>query len=153
MFNIDINKDVVRRVLQKYQKYSPGNCDGPSWLAFLANMKDSLWSIDLFRCESISLQTYWVMVIMDQFSRRIIGFATHAGNLNGIAFAACLIASFQNNHCLYFYRLIMMHYFNINAGRPIFGYLVSKKLKLFPISQCRIRLLKDLSKAFVMIYL
>jgi len=84
MFNIDINKDVVRRVLQKYYKYSPDNCDGPSWLAFLANMKDSLWSIDLFRCESISLKSHWVMVVMDQFTRRIVGFSTHAGDLNGI---------------------------------------------------------------------
>src|SRR5262249_6282432 len=28
---------------------------------------------------------HWVMVVMDQFTRRIIGFSTHVGDLNGIA--------------------------------------------------------------------
>ena len=37
-------------------------------------MKDSLWSVDLFRCESIVLRSHWVMVVMDVFTRRIIGF-------------------------------------------------------------------------------
>jgi putative transposase len=36
-------------------------------------MKDSLWSVDLFRCESILLRSHWVMV-MDVFTRRIVGF-------------------------------------------------------------------------------
>lgn len=85
MFDIDVDKDVVRRVLQKNQKHYPSNNGGPSWLAFLANMKDSLWSIDLFRCESISLKSHWIMVVMDQFTRRIIGFSAHAGDLNGVA--------------------------------------------------------------------
>ena len=84
MFNINIDKDVVRRILQKYKKHYPSNNGGPSWLAFLANMKDSLWSIDFFRCESISLKSHWVMVVMDQFTRRIVGFSTHSGDLNGI---------------------------------------------------------------------
>src|SRR5580704_2264895 len=48
-------------------------------------MKDSLWSIDLFRCESILLKSHWVMVLMDQYSRRIIGFAVHPGTLDGIS--------------------------------------------------------------------
>jgi hypothetical protein len=36
-------------------------------------MKDSLWSVDLFRCESILLRSHWVMVVMDVFTRRIPG--------------------------------------------------------------------------------
>lgn len=48
-------------------------------------MKDSLWSVDLFRSESILLKTHWVMVLMDQHTRQIIGFAVHQGDLNGIA--------------------------------------------------------------------
>ena len=48
-------------------------------------MKDSLWSIDLFRCESAALRTYWVLVVMDQFTRRIIGFGIHNGIGNGTA--------------------------------------------------------------------
>jgi putative transposase len=42
-----------------------------------------LWSIDLFRCESLSLGTHWVLVVMDEFTRRIIGFGTHRGTVDG----------------------------------------------------------------------
>jgi putative transposase len=47
--------------------------------------KDSLWSVDLFRAESITLKTHWIMVVMDQYTRRIIGFAFHAGHVDGPA--------------------------------------------------------------------
>lgn len=47
---------------------------GPSWLTVIAHSKDSLWSVDLFRCESILLRSSWVLVVMDVFTRRIIGF-------------------------------------------------------------------------------
>ncbi len=43
-FGIDIDKDVVRRVLAKHYHPEPG--DGPSWLSFIGHMKDSLaWRI------------------------------------------------------------------------------------------------------------
>jgi len=84
-FGIEINKDVVRRVLAKHYKPKPGNTQGPSWLSLLGHSKDSLWSIDLFRCESIKLKSYWVLVVMDQWSRRIIGFGIHQGDVDGIA--------------------------------------------------------------------
>ena len=48
-------------------------------------MKDSLWSVDLFQCESILLKTHWVLLVMDQFTRRIIGFGVHVGDVDGIA--------------------------------------------------------------------
>jgi putative transposase len=70
---IDIDKDIVRRVLAKHYRPEAGT-DGPSWLSFIGHMKDSLWSVDLFRCESILLRSHWVMVVMDVFTRRIIGF-------------------------------------------------------------------------------
>ena len=38
-----------------------------------------------FRCESIALRTHWVLVVMDQYTRRIIGFGIHAGAVNGEA--------------------------------------------------------------------
>src|SRR5262249_44225295 len=41
---------------------------GPSWLSLIGNAKDSLWSLDLFRCESAILRSYWVLVVMDQFT-------------------------------------------------------------------------------------
>src|SRR4029450_10964489 len=48
-------------------------------------MKDSLYSIDLFRCESVALRTYWVLAVMDQYTRRIIGFGIHVGIVDGRA--------------------------------------------------------------------
>jgi putative transposase len=83
-FGTSINKDVVRRILAL--RYHPTSTEGgPSWLTFIGHMKDSLWSLDLFRCESISLQTYWVLVVMDQYTRRIIGFGIQRGVVDGLA--------------------------------------------------------------------
>ena len=52
-------------------------------LTILGHTKDSLWSIDLFRCESLMLKSHWVLVVMDHFTRRIIGFSVHAGDVDG----------------------------------------------------------------------
>ena len=82
-FGIEINKDVVRRVLEKHYRPDPGHTHGPSWLSFLGNLKDNLWSIDLFRCESIALRSHWVLLVMEQWSRQIVGFAVHSGPLDG----------------------------------------------------------------------
>ena len=83
-FNIQIEKDVVRRVLATH--YRPGpDASGPSWLTVLGHAKDSLWSIDLFRCESAILRSHWVLVVMDQYTRRIVGFGIHAGVVDGRA--------------------------------------------------------------------
>jgi len=83
-FGLDLDKDTVRRVLAAHYKPDPGD-RGPSWLTTLGHAKDSLWSIDLFRSESITLKTHWIMVVMDQCTRRIIGFAVHAGDIDGSA--------------------------------------------------------------------
>src|SRR6266853_5224008 len=82
-FNLAIDKDVVRRILAHHHwpRQSPG---GPSWLTFLGHVKESLWSMDLFRCESLTLRTHWVLVVMDQYTRRIIGFGVHAGTVDGV---------------------------------------------------------------------
>lgn len=82
-FGVEIDKDVVRRILVKHYRPDPSLGKGPSWLSFLGHSKDSLWSVDLFRCESIRLRSHWVLVIMDQFTRRLIGFAVHAGDVGG----------------------------------------------------------------------
>jgi hypothetical protein len=75
-FGLDIDKNVVSRVLAKQYRPAPGGT-GPSWLSFIGHTKDSLWSVDLFRCESIVLRSYWVLVVMDQFTRRLVGFGVH----------------------------------------------------------------------------
>jgi putative transposase len=83
-FGIKISCFAVGRILRKYYKSLPSG-GGPSWLTFIGHMQDSLWSVDLFRCESIHLRSHWVMVVIDQFTRRIIGFAVYAGDPHGIA--------------------------------------------------------------------
>ena len=55
-FGIDIDKHVVYRVLSKHYRPAPGGT-GPSWLSFIGHTRDSLWSVDLFRCESIVLRS------------------------------------------------------------------------------------------------
>ena len=45
----------------------------------------SLWSIDLLSCASATLRSHGVLVVMDQFTRRIIGFGVHAGTVDGAA--------------------------------------------------------------------
>jgi hypothetical protein len=72
----------VHRVLSKHFRLAPGGT-GPSWLSFTGHTTDSLWRVDLFRCESIVLRSYWVLVVMDQFTRRLVGVGVHRGPVNG----------------------------------------------------------------------
>jgi putative transposase len=56
-FDLDLDKDTVRRVLATHYRPDP-SARGPSWLSTIGHAKDSLWSrdagpVDLFRCESI----------------------------------------------------------------------------------------------------
>ena len=67
-FGIEINKDVVRRVLAIHSRPKPLT-DGPSWLTVIAQAKDSVWSVDLFRVESVVLRSHWVLLVMDMVSR------------------------------------------------------------------------------------
>ncbi|MCZ2079331.1 MAG: integrase core domain-containing protein [Bryobacterales bacterium] len=83
-FRVEIDKDVVRRVLARHYRPESGG-GGPSWLTFLGNLKDSLWSVDLFRCESLTLRSHWVLLVMDQYTRRIVGCGVHGGVLDGVA--------------------------------------------------------------------
>jgi putative transposase len=83
-FGNPVDKDVVRRILATHYQPKP-DAGGPSWLTFLGHLKDSLWSAELFRCESAVLRTHWILVVMDQYTRRIIGFGLHAGAVDGNA--------------------------------------------------------------------
>jgi len=56
-FGVSIDKDIVRRILATHYRPKPDSC-GPSWLTFLGQIKDSLRSMDLFRCESATLRTH-----------------------------------------------------------------------------------------------
>jgi putative transposase len=83
-FGIPIDRDAVRRILAARYQPRPDSA-GPSWLTVLGHAKDSLWSLDLFRCESAVLHTHWVLVVMDQWTRRIVGFGVHRGVVDGVA--------------------------------------------------------------------
>jgi transposase InsO family protein len=84
-FGVEIDKDVVRRVLANHYRPGHSGSDGPSWLTFFAQTKDSLWCVDLFRVESILLRSHWVMLVMDVFTRRIIGFGAERADIDGIS--------------------------------------------------------------------
>jgi transposase InsO family protein len=84
-FGIELDKDVVRRVLAKHYRPDDSGTDGSSWLTFIAHAKNSLWSADLFRCESILLRSHWVRVVMDVFTRRIVGFGVERAPIDGVS--------------------------------------------------------------------
>ncbi len=50
-----------------------------------AFLPSCLRSVDLFRCESITLNSHWVLVVMDQFTRRLIGFGVQPEVVDGQA--------------------------------------------------------------------
>jgi hypothetical protein len=83
-FGIEIDKDMVRRILSLHYRPASDSA-GPSWLTFLGHTQDRLWSCDLFRCQSATRRTHWVLAVMDQFTRRIIGFGVHPGVVDGMA--------------------------------------------------------------------
>ena len=121
-FGIAISRFAIGRILPKNKHKLPSG-DGPSWLTFIGHIKDSLWPVDLFRCESITLKSHWVMVVIDQFTRRIIGFAVHAGDCDGVAY------------CRMFNEVI--------SGKSLPKYLSSDNdpLFLFHRWQCNLRVL------------
>jgi hypothetical protein len=80
---LEIDKDVVRRVLAKHFRPEP-SADGPSRLTLIAQAKDSLCSVGLFRVESILLGSQWVMLVMDVFSRRTIGLGIVSAWIDGV---------------------------------------------------------------------
>jgi len=96
-FDIPIDKDVVRRILARH--YRPGpDAGGPSWLTFLGHLKNSLWSVDLFRCQSATLRTHWVLVVRDQFTRRILGFGVQAATVDGVALCRMFNRAIRGQH-------------------------------------------------------
>ena len=93
-FGVDVDKNIVRRVLAQHYRPSSGGT-GPSWLSVIGHTADSLWSVDLFRCESLVLRSYWVLVVMDQFTRRLVGLAVHAGAVTSIDLCCMFSAAIQ----------------------------------------------------------
>jgi putative transposase len=93
-FGIEIDKNVVHRVLAKHYRPTSGGT-GPSWLSFIGHTRDSLWSVDLFRCESIVLRSYWVLVVMDQVTRRLVGIGVQCSTVTGAEVCRMFNAAIQ----------------------------------------------------------
>ena len=75
---------MVRRVLATCYRPGAGG-EEPSWPSFVGHAKDGLWSVDLFRVESILLRSHWVMRVMDVATRRIVGFGVEPADIDGIS--------------------------------------------------------------------
>ena len=67
-FGLDVDRNVVYRVLSKHYRPSPGGA-GPSWRSFIGHMADSLWSVATFPYEPILLHSYWVRVVLYHCTR------------------------------------------------------------------------------------
>ena len=80
-----VNSSLLRRVLAQHCRPKRSGPMGRSWLTLFAHAKDSLGSIDLFRCKSILLRSHWVLWVMAVFTRRIVGFGVAKENIDGIS--------------------------------------------------------------------
>ena len=131
-FSIEINKDIVRRILIQHYRPLPGG-DDPSWLTVIGHATDSLWSVDLFRCESILLRSFWVMIVMDVFTRRIIALALPRLISTARSSAECSIGRSRSRDRRGTSHQITIHCFVFIAGLRIFGYSKSMRSKPFPV--------------------
>jgi putative transposase len=141
-FETSTNKDVVRRILALHYRPAP-DADGPSWLTFLGHMKDSLWSLDLLRCESVALRTYWVLMVMDQYTRRIIGFGIQAGVVNGDALCHMFKQAIRVAAVPKYLNSDHDPCIGIINGKQTCEFWAARKSKQFLTFRCRIRSSSD----------
>ena len=131
-FGVDLDNNLVHRVLAKHYRPSPGG-GGPSWLSFIGQTADSLWSVDLFRCESIVLQSYWVLVVMGPIhpphrrTRR-----APRGRRWPQASAACSTTPFVGEAPLGISVLTMIRCSRLTVGRRICACSRSDEVKTVP---------------------
>src|SRR6266851_2122373 len=130
-FGVDIDKHVVYRVLSKHYRPVPGGT-GPSWLSFIGHTRDSLWSVDLFRCESIVLRSYWVLVVMDQFTRRLVGVGVQRGPVNGADVCRMFNAAIHGRGTPRHLSTDHDSLFEAHVGRRTFGFWRSTKSRPVP---------------------
>jgi transposase InsO family protein len=142
-FGIELNKDVVRRILIGHYRPGPGPNRGPSWLAAIGYAKDCLWSVDLFRVESILIKSYWVMVVMDVFTRRIIGFGVAAANLDGIQVCRMFNRAIARQTMLGISPRITIRCSAFIAGERTFECWTSTRSRPYPVRPVRMRSSSD----------
>jgi hypothetical protein len=77
-----IDDETVRRILAKHYRPTPGK--GPSRLLPIGSTSNKLWSMDLFRLESVFLRSFWVMVVMvPNFTKLTPAISPEADPLSG----------------------------------------------------------------------
>jgi putative transposase len=86
----------------------------------------------LFQCESIGLQTYWVLVVMDRYTRRIIGFGIQRGVVDGLRSAGCSSKRSAVPDCRNTSAPITIRCIGFTNGRPIFEFWTSQNIKTVP---------------------
>jgi transposase InsO family protein len=78
------DKDVVRRILAARYQPTPDTA-GPSWLTVLVTRRTVCGVWICFGANRPSSTRTWVLVVMDQWTRRIVGFGVHRGVVDGVA--------------------------------------------------------------------
>jgi len=130
-FGIQINKDVVRRILAVRYRPEPESA-GPSWLTVLGHTKDSLWSLDLFRCESVVLRTHWVSSWWTNSRVASWASAFNAAWWMARRCAGCSIGRLEATPCQNTLALTMILCIGSTNGRRICDILDVKEIKTVP---------------------
>jgi len=79
-----IDARTVRRILKRNGFDGDPDLSGPSWLSFIGNTLNGLWSVDLCLSFSVFQKIYVIMVVLDIFSRKSIGYAVRKYPVNGV---------------------------------------------------------------------
>ncbi len=77
--------------------------------------------LHLFRCESATLRTHWVLLVIDQFTCRIIGFGVHGGIVDGLTLCRMFQQAIRGNSLPNTSARIMIRSIDSTNGTPIFG--------------------------------
>src|SRR5712671_4630594 len=121
-FDIPIDKDVVRRILASH--YRPEqDSGGPSWLTFIGHLKDSLWSLDMFRanrprCGPTGSWSSWI-------NTRVASLGSESMPEPSMVslFVGCSTTPFDGNAgCRSTSAPIMIRFIGLSSGKPICGY-------------------------------
>ena len=91
------------------------------------------------------LKSYWIMVVMDVFTRRIIGFGVAVANLNGTVICRMFNRAIAKQKPPRYLFQITIHCFAFIGGLRIFVYLKLMRSKPFPVCLVPMLSLSDLS--------
>ncbi len=136
-FGVEIDKNVVYRVLATH--YRPA-ARGRRGFRSSPTRPNSLWSVDLFRCESVVLRSYWVLVVMDQFTRRIVDLGVHRGAVAGSGLFRMFSEAIRGGVVRDISVPTTTRCSRITAGRQVFAYSTWTRSRPCLMSPCRIRL-------------